>query len=235
MTWLFDVCFFSGTISLFHLIKGRRQLKENKPPPLSLISSSAAQPASSLVLKVSKDFYLSRWWSRGPAGSNAGFVNPSLSPARGFIFIPTDPTPHTNTKILERARTQVHKYLSGKTTGNHFYSKTHIHVRTSWHTCTNTEAAIIWGMLNIYLSWLLGQLHQSAASLGLSINLTFKDSSLLGSYSASETKCKHLHCGLLLSTLLFSILFVPTVWGNTVYRCLSVKAGLWKGNKHLNM
>lgn len=88
-TWLNDMAFFwmfffSGTISLFYLIKGRRRLKENKPPPLSLISSNAALPASSLVLKVSKDFYLSRWWSRGPCGT--------LITAQGALFCWLDQT-----------------------------------------------------------------------------------------------------------------------------------------------
>lgn len=94
--------------------------------------------------------------------------------------------------MLERARTQAHKYTQKhpETT----FTQKRTSTCASSYMCTNTGAAVIWGMLNIYLSCLPGWLHQSALSLGLSINLTFKDSSPLGSYSHSETNCTHLYC-----------------------------------------
>ena len=133
-----------------------------------------------------------------------GFVNPPVSPARGFIFILTHTQKKTHTHTCWKGQWHKHKktqqffffhsqkYLDSKTTGNHVYSKMHIHVRTSSYMYTNTEAAVIWGMLNIYLSCLPGWLSQSALSLWLSINLRFQDSSLPGCHS--ETENEHVHC-----------------------------------------
>lgn len=60
----------------------------------------------------------------------------------------------------------------------------------SSYRCKNSGAAILWGMLNIYLSCLPRWLHQSAHSHGVSINLTLKDSS--PPWMKSKTMCEHL-------------------------------------------
>lgn len=109
----------------------------------------------------------------------------------------------------------------------HPHAHKFIHVHKHWG-CSHLRNAKYLPLLS---AWMAAPI--SALSLWLSINLTFKDSSPPGCYSNSETKYDqlsqfHFCC-------YFSFCSTDSLRFHTAYRCLSNPAGIWEGNKHLNM
>lgn len=197
--WLNMLLFFLEHSHCSTWSKAAGQLKETKPPPLSTqpppwcwksarMSICRAHRDEALLHSNNSTRHILIGWVKG------GLCESPSEPCKR-IYLHTHTNKHKNAGKGKNTNTQIYTKTSSmqkqpETTCTQKRTST----CASSYMCTNTGAAVIWGMLNIYLSCLPGWLHQSALSLGLCINLTFKDSSPLGSYSNSETNCTHLYC-----------------------------------------